>query len=72
MDIKAEITKTAEKIMKDKELQEEFKKDPVKAIEKVTGIDLPDDVMEKIVAGVKSKISLDKASDALGALKKLF
>ena len=33
---------------------------------------VPDDVMEKVVDGVKAKVSVDKLSGALGSLKKLF
>ena len=72
MDIKAQIESIAEKIQKDKSLQAEFKKDPVKAVEKMLGVDLPDEVIEKVVTGVKAKVSLDDLSGAMGALKKLF
>lgn len=72
MDIKEMITDAVEKIAKDEKLREQFKKDPVKALEKVLGVDLPDDVMEKIIDGVKAKLTVDKVSDAVGALKKLF
>ena len=72
MDIKAQITTVVEKITKDKELQELFKKDPVKAVEKVLGVDLPDDVVNKVVDGVKAKISVDKAAGVVDSLKKLF
>jgi len=72
MDIKELIEKAVKKIQSDKALQAQFKKDPVKALEKLLGVDLPDDIMEKVVAGVKAKISLDDLGDALGALKKLF
>ena len=72
MDIKAKITELVEKIKNDKELQAQFKADPVKAVEKLLGVDLPDDTVEKIVDGVKAKMTADKRSDGLGALKKLF
>lgn len=72
MDIKAKITELVEKIKTDKELQAEFKKDPIKAVEKLLGVDLPDDTVAKIVEGVKAKMTADKLSDGLGALKKLF
>ena len=72
MDIKEKISELVEKISKDETLQEQFKKDPVKAVEKLLGVDLPDDVIEKIVDGVKAKLTADKVGDALGALKKLF
>ena len=72
MDIKEQITKIVEKIKNEPEIAELFKKDPIKAVEKVLGVDLPDDVIEKIVDGVKAKIDIDKAASALGKLKKLF
>lgn len=72
MDIKTQITTTVEKITKDKELQELFKNDPVKAVEKVLGVDLPDDVVNKVVDGVKAKLSVDKAAGVVDSLKKLF
>ena len=72
MDIKAEITKIVDKIKGDDELLAKFKKDPVKAVEGLLGVDLPDDIIEKVVEGVKAKITLDKAGDILGGIKKLF
>lgn len=72
MDIKEQITKAVEKITKDKDMQEQFKKEPVKTVEQVLGVDLPDDMLEKVVEGVKAKVSLDKASDVMGSIKKLF
>ena len=72
MDIKAEITKIVDKIKNDDDLLAKFKKDPVKAVEGLLGVDLPDDIIEKVVEGVKAKITLDKAGDILGGIKKLF
>lgn len=61
-----------EKISKDKGLQEQFKREPVKALENVLGVDLPDEIIDQVVQGVKAKLTADKASDALGKLKDLF
>lgn len=72
MDIKEKISEVVEKITSDKALMAKFKTDPIGAVEGILGIDLPDDIMEKIVDGVKGKITLDKAKDALEGLKKLF
>ena len=71
-DIKEKIEALAETIMKDSALQAQFKKDPVKAVEKLLGVDLPDDVIDKVVKGVQAKVSVDKVSGAVDALKKLF
>ena len=72
MDIKEQIEKIVDKIKDDDALKAQFKKDPIKAVEKLLGVDLPDDLMEKVVAGGKAKLSLDDLSDAAGFLKKLF
>lgn len=71
MDIKDKIEELVEKIKNDDSIMESFKKDPVSTVEKLLGIDLPNDQIEKIVDGVKAKIGLDKLSDGLGSLKKL-
>ncbi len=60
MDIKAKIEELVEKIKTDKELQRGFTSDPVSTVEKLIGIDLPEDQIRKIADGVKAKISLDK------------
>ena len=70
MDIKELIEGIVEKLQADKTLQAQFKKDPVKAVEKLLGVDLPDDVIEKVVAGVKTKLSLEDVSGIVGNLKK--
>ena len=67
-----QIKDTVEKITKDENLMKDFKSDPVKAVEKVIGKDLPDDAVEKIIDGVKAKMSADKAGDMLDSIKKLF
>ena len=72
MDIKAKINELVEKIKSDPKMLADFKSEPVKVMEKLLGVDLPDDVVEKIIDGVKAKITLDKAGDMLGSLKKLF
>lgn len=72
MNIKDKIEEIVEKITDNKDLLSNFKDDPVKTVETVAGIDLPNDVVEKVVDAVKAKINFDKASDALDSLKKLF
>ncbi len=68
MDIKAKIEELVNKIKGDKDLLEGFKKDPIKTVEKLLGVNLPDDQLEKLVEGIKAKISLDDLGDKLGGL----
>ena len=72
MDIKAKIDEIVEKVKADPNFAEKFKSQPIKAVEDVLGVDLPDDVIEKIIDGVKAKITVDNVADIAGALKKLF
>lgn len=69
MDVKEQIKKAVDKITKDKQLQEQFWKEPVKALESVLGVDLPDDVIDQVIQGVKAKLTTDKLSDSVDALK---
>ncbi len=68
MDIKAKIEELVEKIKNDDDLLKNFKEEPVKTIEKLVGIDLPDDQIEKLIDGIKAKITFDNVSDLLGGL----
>ena len=71
-DIKEQITQVVEKVTKDEKLMEQFRKEPAKAVESVIGVDLPDDVVNKVVEGVKAKISVDKLGNIAGTIKNLF
>lgn len=62
------IQEVVTKVSSDKALLEQFQKEPVKAVEKVLGVDLPDDVVNKVVDGVKAKLAADKASDVVGSV----
>ena len=68
MDIKKKVEELVEKIQKNPKLLKEFKEDPVKVVEELTGLDLPDDDIKKLAALVKAKIDLDKVGDLLGGL----
>lgn len=72
MDIKAKIEEIVKKVQSDKDFASKFAKDPVKAVESVLGIDLPDDKINELISGVKAKINVDKAGGLLGSVKKLF
>lgn len=72
MDIKGQIDKIIEEVSKNPNIKEQFEKEPVKVIEKIIGIDLPDDVVMKIIDGVKAKLTLDGVSKVADALKDVF
>ena len=80
MDIMDKINDLVELITKNDDLMDDFKKDPIKVIKKLLDklnldldkLDLDDEIMDKVVAAVKGKITANKAADLLGGLKKLF
>ncbi len=72
MDIKAKIDEIVSKVKSDKDLAAKFKKSPIKTVEDIIGIDLPDDQISALVDGVKAKLTLDDSSGLLGKVKKLF
>ena len=72
IDIKEKIDDLVKKIQKNPAMLKKFNTEPVKVVEELVGIDLPDEMIEKIVDGVKAKITMDKVGDALGALGGLF
>ena len=68
MDIKAKITEMVDKIKNDPKLAENFQKNPAGTVKELSGVDIPEDQVNKIVDGVKAKISIDKIGGALSGL----
>ncbi|MBP3204390.1 MAG: hypothetical protein IJ794_07375 [Lachnospiraceae bacterium] len=62
------IQEVVTKVSADKTLLEQFQKEPVKVVEKVVGVDLPDDVVNRIIDGVKAKLTADKISGVAGSV----
>ncbi|MBR0484055.1 MAG: hypothetical protein IJJ69_04645 [Oscillospiraceae bacterium] len=59
MDMKAKIDEIISKAKNDPEFMKKFSTNPVKAVEDVTGIDLPDDQINKLVSGVRTRVQND-------------
>ena len=55
-DIKGKIDKLVDRLKNDDALKAQFKKDPIKAVESVLGVDLPDEAVKKIIAEAKTKL----------------
>ena len=72
MNIKEKVEELVAEIQKNPKLLTQFKENPIPVIEKLVGMDLPDDQIMKIADLVKAKIDLDKAGDLLKGLGGLF
>ena len=72
MDIKATVEKAVKKLMDNPALLKKFEKEPVKVLEELIGVDLPDDLINPVIDGIKAKLTAEKAKDAIQGLGKLF
>jgi len=78
-EIKEKIEQIVAKLKADKTLLVRFKTQPVKVVEELIGIDLPDDKIQAVIDGVKAKMEIedakdkfDDAKDAIGGILNLF
>ena len=69
--LKEKIEEIVEKVKNDPNFAKKFQEEPVKALEEVIGINLPDDQINDIISTVKAKINIDE-SGILGKIKDLF
>ena len=72
LDIKELIEEMVKKIAADETLKKKFMSEPIAVLEKLLGVDLPEDKLQKLADGIKAKLAVDDIGDALGALGGLF
>lgn len=70
--IKEKIEEIVNKVKNDPDFAKKFQENPIKALEDVIGIDLPDDKINEIIDAVKAKITIDDGKEILGKIKGLF
>lgn len=71
-DVKEKIEELAKKVKDDSKLAEGFKEDPIKTVEGLLGIDLPDGQLKPLVAGIQAKLAASDLGGRLEGLKNLF
>ena len=71
-DIKEKIEKIVKKVTSDKNFADTFKKNPVKAVESVLGVDLPDEVINNVINGVKAKLTADATKGIFDQVTNMF
>ncbi|MBQ6594990.1 MAG: hypothetical protein IJH78_04940 [Clostridia bacterium] len=72
MDIQAMVEKVLAAVKGDKGLLSTFTSNPVQVIERILGKDLPDDVVNKVIDGVKKALGNKAAGGILAWIKGLF
>lgn len=71
-DIKKQVEEITKKLQSDPKLLESFQKEPVKTLEGLTGVDLPDDKIQPVVDAVKAKLAVGNIGSVAGKLGGLF
>lgn len=66
MDIQKIITEALEKLSENKDLRKAFDVDPVKTLEKIFKIDLPDDQINAVIKAIQAKLDIDDVADVAG------
>jgi hypothetical protein len=72
MDVKEIIEQIVPMIMKNNNLAKDFEANPVKTIEAIIKKDLPDDMVNLVISGVKAALAGDKAGGIMDGIKKMF
>ena len=63
--MKEKVDKIVKTIQSDPKILANFQKNPIKVVESLIGVDLPDDQISSIVDGVKAKIKIGNVADTL-------
>jgi len=71
IDVKKKVDEVVSKLKSDPKLMKQFADDPVKTVESLAGVDIPDDIEDKIVSGVKAAVASGKLGGMLDSVKKL-
>lgn len=72
MDIKKKIEELVKQLLSDEKMMASFKKDPITTVEKLIGVDLPNDQIEAVAKGIQAKLGLEKLGiDDLGDVMNL-
>lgn len=66
VDIQKIITEAQEKLSQNKELRKAFDVDPVKTLEKLFKVDLPDDQINAVIKTIRAKLDIEDVADVAG------
>ena len=68
MDLKAKVNEITDKVKNDKDFGKKFISDPIKAVESVVGVDLPDEKIKEIAENIKGKVDIKDIAGLAGKL----
>lgn len=66
--MKEKVDEIVKKVQSDPTMLANFQKNPVKVVEGIIGVDLPDDQINSIIDAVKAKINIDNIGNSIKGL----
>ncbi|MBR4672357.1 MAG: hypothetical protein IKO78_04060 [Bacilli bacterium] len=66
--MKEKVDEIVKKVQSDPTMLANFQKNPVKVVEGIIGVDLPDDQINSIIDAVKAKINIDNIGSSIKGL----
>lgn len=66
--IKDKVDEIVEKVKADPQILSKFKEDPIKTVEELVGVDLPDDAIKAVAEAAKVKLAGTELGDKLGKI----
>lgn len=72
IDLKGKVDEACKKLQSDPSLLKKFQSDPIKAVESLLNVDLPDEQLKPLVSAIQAKLATSDLGDKLKDLKKLF
>lgn len=72
IDVKEKAEELVQKLQRDPALLKNVQTDPIGTVEKLLGVDLPDEQLKPLAAGIKAKLAASDLGEKLDGLKKLF
>lgn len=71
-DLKGKAEEACKKLQNDPALLKKFQSDPIKAVETLLDVDLPDEQLKPLISAIQAKLAASDLGDKLKDLKKLF
>ncbi|MDE7238626.1 MAG: hypothetical protein K2N41_02815 [Lachnospiraceae bacterium] len=71
-DLKGKVDDACKKLQSDPALLKKFQSEPIKAVDSLLNIDLPDEQLKPLVSAIQAKPGASDLGDKLKDLKKLF
>lgn len=68
MDIQKLVSEALEQLSGNKDLRKAFDIDPVKVLEKILKVDLPDKEVKAVIKAIQAKLDIDDAAEAAGKI----